>query len=98
MSGTLEINKWYLVCPTPTTINLITNPSIETGTASWPMYGSATLSQSVTKQSHGVYSLKVVPASGSIAGGYYSIALTSGSQYVFSCDIYTQGHREHLDG
>jgi hypothetical protein len=89
MSGTLEINKWYLVCPTPTTINLITNPSIETGTASWPMYGSATLSQSVTKQSHGVYSLKVIPASGSVAGGYYEIALVSGSQYVFSCDIYT---------
>ncbi len=79
--------KWYIVCPTDTRVNYITNPSFEVNTTGWAAY-NGTISQSITQQAYGCYSCKVEPDTGTVAGAKYPVALLSGSTYVFSVDVY----------
>jgi hypothetical protein len=75
----------YIVQPKEAT-NLITNPSFETVTTGYTAFQSS-LARSATYQRRGVYSLDLSPNTGQIAGVYYSVALTAGLSYTFSCDV-----------
>jgi hypothetical protein len=75
----------YIVQPKEAT-NLITNPSFETVTTGYTALQSS-LARSATYQRRGVYSLDLSPNTGQIAGVYYSVALTAGLSYTFSCDV-----------
>ena len=63
----------YLISEGNPTINMITNPSIETDTSNWVASG-ATLAQSATQALYGTYSLRITPAN-AIAGegAYFSL-------------------------
>lgn len=76
-----------LIIPEATT-NLVTNPSIEIDTTGFTAVGAGTaLSQELTDQRRGIYSLEVTPDTGNNDGVYYTIALSTTTQYTFSVDV-----------
>ncbi len=74
-----------VVIPEATT-NLITNPSLETGTTSYTALNSASIAQSSTQQYKGAYSLAITMTSATTDGAAYTgtLSLTSGTTYTAS--------------
>lgn len=69
-------------------VNLVSNPSIETGTSGYTAVGGAIV-QSTTKQRRGVFSLQVTPTAGLNDGVYYSaVTLTALTGYFMSVDFW----------
>jgi len=77
--------EFYAVVPKEAT-NLITNPSIEIDTTGYTLLQSA-LARVTTYQRRGVASMSITPNANQIAGAYYAVSLTAGTQYSFSADI-----------
>ncbi len=74
-----------LVVPLETT-NLCTNPSFETGTTGWAAISGAALSAQLTYQTHGRYSLRIIPTAAVNDGARYN--LTTGAGVIsFSCHV-----------
>jgi len=79
---------WDVIIPVTKT-NLITNPSFEAGVyAPWGGYGASVFLVTAATALRGAYSLKVTAETAVASGAYYSIALTSGTTYTFSADVY----------
>lgn len=63
--------------------NLITNPSLETGTTGYTAVGGS-IARSTQFQYKGAYSLQVIPTTTPLTGVYYTIDLTAGVTYAIS--------------
>jgi len=81
---------WSVVVPEATT-NLITNPSIELATTSWVAAAGATLARvgaATVQPRRGTWSLSLAPTASTYDGAYIAVALTAGTTYTFSVDVY----------
>lgn len=88
--GNAPLSTFVGVITPESTQNLVTNPSLETGTTSYTAVGGS-IAQSNTKQYHGVYSLGVTPGAGTTDGAFYgTISLSSGTTYTLSCKFWGQ--------
>lgn len=75
-----------VIIPEATT-NLVTNPSLETGTTGWTAVGGS-IARSAAQQRRGIYSLAVTPTSAATDGCYFgTVSLTSGTTYTASVDV-----------
>ncbi len=83
---------WSIIVPAAGT-NLVTNPSVETGTTGYTASGSGASIARVTTsllQKWGLYGLQVTPGSGTDNGVYFgTVSLTSGTTYTAS--VYIKG-------
>lgn len=79
----------YIIKPKADTTNLVTNPSVETATTGYTAVGaSSSIARSATYQRRGTYCLDITPTSSAISGVYFgTVSLSSGTTYVFSCDV-----------
>ncbi len=83
----LTREKFYVIVPKAAT-NLITNPSFELSTTGWATTGAGvSIAKSYTYQRRGASSCEVTTATSVTSVVYYSISLTSGTQYTFSADV-----------
>lgn len=69
---------------TPSTTNLITNPSFDTNTTGWANFTGATLSRITTDQYSGTGSLSVVNTATAAAGAKINYNLAASTTYSFS--------------
>ena len=77
------LDFYYIIQP-EATINMLTNPSFETGTTTYTAVGGS-ISRVTTYQRFGRYALEVVPSSGSFDGVYTGTwTLTASLPYTFS--------------
>lgn len=80
----------YVVEPKEAT-NLVTNPSFELATTGYTAVGaSSSIARTATNgyQRRGAYGLDITPTTAAESGVYFgTVALTSGTTYVFSCDV-----------
>lgn len=77
--------EFYAVVPKEAT-NLIANPSFEINATGYTL-SQSNFTRATTQQRRGVTSLRVAPNANQIAGVYYSVSLTAGTQYSFSADV-----------
>ena len=79
--------KEYKILSPEAAVNMIVNPSFESGTTGWTAVGGS-IAQSAAYQRRGVYSLAVTPSAGTSDGVSSPVmAFTSGTSYTFSADI-----------
>ena len=70
-------------------VNLVSNPSLETNTTGYTLFGSATIARTTDKQRRGAYSLKITPTAAAFDGAFFGTVATVGSTvYTFSCDFF----------
>lgn len=68
------------------TINLISNPSVETNITGYTAVAGA-IAQTSDDQFRGAFSIEMTPNVGVLDGVYYDITLSANTTYTFSCDI-----------
>jgi hypothetical protein len=67
--------------------NFITNPSYEIDTTGHAGHGGSSVARVTTQSRRGVASLEITPVANQLSGSVYTISLTSGVTYSFSCDV-----------
>jgi hypothetical protein len=80
------MDDFFIIYP-QTTINQVTNPSIELATTGYTAVNSS-IARSSTKSRRGSYSLKVTPTSNTSAGAYYGTVSVVAGSYTLSFDIW----------
>jgi hypothetical protein len=87
--------RWRVVMPpTTTTVNIVSNPSIETGTTGYTAIGG-TVAQSISKQRRGAYSLLVTPGVGVNDGFYFGTVSVTAKPYPWLFDFWGEAGRRY---
>lgn len=80
--------------PTSAVVNIVSNPSIETGTTGYTAIGG-TVAQSIAKQRRGAYSLLVTPAAGVNDGVFFGTVAVTAKPYPWLFDFWGEAGRAY---
>lgn len=87
--------RWRVVMPpTAAVVNIVSNPSIETGTTGYTAVGG-TVAQSIAKQRRGAYSLLVTPGAGVNDGFYFGTVSVTAKPYPWLFDFWGEAGRAY---
>lgn len=82
----IVLEDWQIAVILPLArVNLVPNPSFETGTTGWAALGGSSISRVAAQQWAGAAALQIVASVGS--GGYTSLTLTGGVAYAVSARL-----------